>query len=201
MKKIIHKIILLLAISVTSLFANAIENNTDRPGNDYRKLTTRSVAECAIACYTENKCKSWTFVKWSKCYLKDSTPEATYNSNCFSGLSTVNYNDVQQIVATYGQSIYFDNLNRAAHVSSLSRDKLKIIVASINQNAHSKLYISIKKNGAGLANKRVKNIKSDLASFGLSPSKYHVQKVTKKDKKKEWLSQNKHLWMRIVPIR
>ena len=86
------------------------------------------------------------------------------------------------------------------HIQSrLSECTLKQIVDKVKENGHTKLYISIKNKVGGLANRRVDAMKAYLAIYGLSPNKYHVQKVSKKDRKeRKWLSKNKHLWIRVA---
>jgi len=205
MKKHI-KIALAFTTCVSLTLAN--EPNVDRPGSDYKKLENISVQSCEDACDTENACKSWTFVKpntiqgpQSQCYLKNATPEKTYNQACISGLSKVSYEDVQRIVADNGRHVRFQETAIPVSLFQESFEKLEDIVDIIKKNGNTKLYISIKKKAGGLANQRVKKMKDKLAHLGLSPSRYHVQKLTKKEKKKNWLSQNHHLWMRVGPLR
>ena len=209
-KENIMKNYLKYTLVFTSIISIIIANepNTDRLGSDYKSIENLTIQSCENACNIEKKCKAWTFVKpntiqgpKSHCYLKNSIPHKTYNEACISGLSTVSYDEVERVVADEGRHVRFIETAPAASLVSGSLDKLEEIVDIINRNGKTKLYISIKKKAGGLANQRVKKMKDKLAHLGLSPSRYHIQKLTKKDKKNNWLSQNHHLWMRVVPLR
>lgn len=217
MKTIIQTTVLLLSIGASLLFANPIERNTDRPGGDYNNLgNLRDATVCQRKCQEDNRCLAWTFVKantiygpdsYSECYLKDSVPQKRTHTSCESGVITrqTTLDDVKTYIAANG---YFVKFNKNSGILDSSYDfnnprhyRIKEIITLINQQGHTKLYISIKNKSAGLANKRVKMMKEYLARYGLTPRKYHVQKVSKNDKKRGWLSQNNHLWMRVESIR
>jgi hypothetical protein len=68
-------------------------SNTDRPGNDFRKLSLRGNAQdCLKLCNRERECRAWTFVKpgiqgaSARCWLKNVIPAAVANSCCTSGV-------------------------------------------------------------------------------------------------------------------
>jgi hypothetical protein len=72
----------------------AMEQNTNRSGEDYKDLDLRTPnpALCAQACATEARCKAWTYVKPgiqaenAKCWLKENVPAPTPDENCVSGV-------------------------------------------------------------------------------------------------------------------
>ena len=68
-----------------------VEQNSDRPGNDYSKVTMSGNSRpemCSSICEQDRRCKSFTFVKKGYqgntpvCYLKDSVPRLIKNKNC-----------------------------------------------------------------------------------------------------------------------
>jgi hypothetical protein len=71
--------------------------NTDRPGSDFTSFQPGSAdaLSCQAACYTDNRCKAWTYLKPNingsgrngKCWLKDSAPPARADKCCVSGVA------------------------------------------------------------------------------------------------------------------
>jgi hypothetical protein len=209
MQKIVIKSCLVLAALMVSAYA--VEHNTDRPGGDYKTIENINLAACEAACETETQCKSWTYVKpntiqgpRSQCYLKSLVPEKVYNQACESGVAKraeLTYEEVRRIVAKHGGSVKFKRKSVILE-GEFSKNNLNIVVNSIVKYGNAKLYVSIVRKAGGLAKSRVQALKEKLADVGLQPSQYHVQRVSKKDRKdRAWLSQNDHLWMRVVAIR
>jgi hypothetical protein len=74
--------------------AYAWEENTDRPGMDYKNfdLTAADPALCENACKGDATCKAWTYVKpgiqgrAARCWLKNNVPTAKNNQCCVSGV-------------------------------------------------------------------------------------------------------------------
>ena len=65
--------------------------NWDLPGWDY--LSVSNILEwshCQMACYQDNRCQAWTFVKNrsinNNCFLKSGVPLLTSNIGCISGV-------------------------------------------------------------------------------------------------------------------
>ena len=67
------------------------EQNSDRPGSDYSKITMSSNARpsmCSNMCEKDRRCKAFTFVRkgfqgnTAVCYLKDRSPKLIKNKNC-----------------------------------------------------------------------------------------------------------------------
>jgi hypothetical protein len=92
-----------LAVSATAISMAApahaevigrfMENNTDRPGSDYRRLelVAPDPETCQRACNGQgNRCKAWTYVRpgvqaaKAVCYLKSAQPDAQANGCCIS---------------------------------------------------------------------------------------------------------------------
>ena len=71
-----------------------MEDNTDRPGGDYRTvpLLQRLPEICQSSCRGDERCKAWTYVRpgvqgpFALCYLKDQTPAPRPSGCCVSGL-------------------------------------------------------------------------------------------------------------------
>lgn len=67
-----------------------LENNMNRPGNDYGQRTTVSPEACRTICSADSSCQAFTFVKplpgstAGQCYLKRSVPTAVANPCCIS---------------------------------------------------------------------------------------------------------------------
>jgi Ca-activated chloride channel homolog len=75
--------------------AKGMEQNTDRPAGDYKRLILGNddPTLCLFACSTDARCKAWTYVKPNTiqgpqpiCYLKQTVPPALPNSCCTSGV-------------------------------------------------------------------------------------------------------------------
>ncbi len=71
----------------------AVEPDTNRYGDDYKSFeTTDGPNACVTACSTDDRCRSWTWVKpgaQSKaavCWLKDAVPPAKRDACCASGV-------------------------------------------------------------------------------------------------------------------
>lgn len=76
--------------------AYAWEDNTDRPGLDYKNfdLKDADATLCENACNGDAACKAWTFVKprrgsQARCWLKNSVPPANSSDCCTSGVKQV----------------------------------------------------------------------------------------------------------------
>lgn len=101
MRRIIFLATLVLGTSLSlSDYANAqsrfftFERNIDRPGLDYRNISSPGAARCSFSCQAENQCRAWTYVRpgvqgpSGRCWLKTAVPRATRNSCCTSGVRT-----------------------------------------------------------------------------------------------------------------
>jgi hypothetical protein len=72
-----------------------MEDNTDRPGSDYRDfdLTAPDPRQCQQACERDRSCRAWTYVRpgaqtdQPRCYLKTPAPGATRDNCCVSGVT------------------------------------------------------------------------------------------------------------------
>ncbi len=74
-----------------------MEDNTDRPGWDYKRLAMGKLAGpafCQYQCKAEgDRCRAWTYVRpgvqgpSGVCYLKTAEPDAKSNTCCISGLN------------------------------------------------------------------------------------------------------------------
>lgn len=84
---------LLVQVSVAGE-AQGFEQNTDRPGMDYKSfdLPEARPGMCWKACANEGKCKAWTYVKpgvqgpKARCWLKHGVPKARPADCCVSGV-------------------------------------------------------------------------------------------------------------------
>jgi hypothetical protein len=73
--------------------SRGMEDNTDRPGSDYRSvdLTDADPRLCQRECERDRSCRAWTYVRPGvqgedpKCYLKAPAPGATRDGCCVSG--------------------------------------------------------------------------------------------------------------------
>jgi hypothetical protein len=69
-----------------------VEQNTDRPGQDYSNAPSRGASDCMTACQLENQCRAWTYVRAGiqgasgRCWLKKAVPQARRNTCCTSGV-------------------------------------------------------------------------------------------------------------------
>lgn len=75
----------------------AMEQGMNRYGGDYRgfEMASPQPELCRDECARDPRCKAWTYVKpgtfldpKAHCWLKDSIPEATPDSNCVSGVNS-----------------------------------------------------------------------------------------------------------------
>lgn len=67
------------------------EDNTDRPGMDYRSFDGGSWQDCETACRQDAACSSWTFRRQaeganSACWLKNSVAAPNFNRKMISGV-------------------------------------------------------------------------------------------------------------------
>jgi len=70
---------------------DVVEEGTDRPGGDYKRITKIYKAEtCQSECRNDDKkCRSWTYVRReSVCMLKSTVPQKRFNECCASGLQS-----------------------------------------------------------------------------------------------------------------
>jgi hypothetical protein len=78
------------------IMAQGMEQNTDRPGQNYRvfDLGAPEPARCQAACREDGKCRAWTYVKpgvqgaKARCWLKAGVPPAKSNGCCVSGVKS-----------------------------------------------------------------------------------------------------------------
>jgi len=86
--------LLMTSIGFSSTEATAMEQDTDRQGQDYRSLFLgKSQPEvCQRACNEDEKCKAWTFVRpgfqgsLGRCLFKSGVPRKVQNKCCVSGV-------------------------------------------------------------------------------------------------------------------
>lgn len=72
-----------------------MEDNTDRPGSDYRSidLTDPDPRQCQRECERDGRCRAWTYARPgvagenAKCFFKSPAPGAARNECCISGLN------------------------------------------------------------------------------------------------------------------
>jgi len=75
----------------SAAFADMVESNTNRPGNDLRGLDARNSDACRDACIAERRCLAWTYVnpgiqaQSGRCWLKDQVPKRVADRCCTSG--------------------------------------------------------------------------------------------------------------------
>jgi hypothetical protein len=75
----------------------AWEDNTDRPGLNYKDFDLRAAEPglCETECTRDEKCVAWTYVKpgiqgrMARCWLKHSVPSAQNNTCCVAGVKKV----------------------------------------------------------------------------------------------------------------
>lgn len=69
-----------------------MEENVDRPGNDYSQSVKDDAETCQAECLADGKCVAWTWVRPgvqgpdAQCYLKDRVPPARPGDCCTSGV-------------------------------------------------------------------------------------------------------------------
>lgn len=76
---------------------SALEQNTNRPGQDFRNfsLPDPNPTACQDACSLIQACQSWTYVKpgvqgaQARCWLKNGVPSPIRDTNCISGTCSV----------------------------------------------------------------------------------------------------------------
>ncbi len=76
--------------------SNALENNVDRPGMDYKNfdLASPNPSLCENACNNDPNCKAFTYVRpgyqgaSARCWLKKDVPDAVSAECCISGKKT-----------------------------------------------------------------------------------------------------------------
>ena len=96
---------LVFAFTVPAGFAAAWEDNTDRPGSDYKNFdlqpgdgyfagTPMRAHDCKTACDQDSKCMAWTYVRAGvqgsnpRCWLKTEVPKHRHSNCCVSGFKT-----------------------------------------------------------------------------------------------------------------
>jgi hypothetical protein len=93
--------VFLIGLLVSGAFAvmmgtTAWEENTNRPGMDYKQMEVQTIEQCQNACKADQQCKSFTLVKpmnlqsstAAKCMLKNGVPTPQTDKCCTSGLKT-----------------------------------------------------------------------------------------------------------------
>jgi len=82
-------------VKSTSADTSGMEQNSDRPGGDFRQFSPvkDDPALCQKACQNDARCKAWTYVKPNtvqgpkpNCWLKEVRPQPRRNSCCVSGI-------------------------------------------------------------------------------------------------------------------
>jgi hypothetical protein len=97
----ILSMVFLIGLLVSGAFsvmmgAPAWEENTNRPGMDYKQMDVQTIEQCQNACKADQQCKSFTLVKpmnlqsstSGKCMLKNGVPTPQTDKCCTSGLKT-----------------------------------------------------------------------------------------------------------------
>ncbi len=84
------------AFALSPASAGEVESNTDRQGQDYKRMemvpTIAGFAPCQSACVFDEKCKAWTFVRSGVqgpkaiCYLKSGASKTRSDKCCTSGI-------------------------------------------------------------------------------------------------------------------
>jgi len=105
------------------------------------------------------------------------------------------YDELERIVVLDGPKIKFTGNSKK--INSRDESIFEFLIDAVKINEHARLIIGVKKKSGGLANSRVKYLKSYLVSKGLLPKNFKVIKLDKKAKDKYWTSQNNHMWMRL----
>ena len=82
---------------INSTHTIGFERSIDRMGMDYKNFDLESANPnlCKNACYKEDRCVAWTYVKPhvqsnnARCWLKYSVPNPSFNENCISGVKDI----------------------------------------------------------------------------------------------------------------
>ena len=90
---IVASVVVFAGISGAALAQPVIEENTDRPGKNFKKVQLRAgdVNECIRLCAVDRECRAWTFVKpgvqgpTAVCFLKNPAPDPRPDRCCTSG--------------------------------------------------------------------------------------------------------------------
>lgn len=77
------------------VIGRGMEDNVDRPGNDYREIDLAEPKPrlCQAECERDGRCRAWTYTRPgaaaenAKCYLKSPAPGATRAACCISGVT------------------------------------------------------------------------------------------------------------------
>ena len=91
--KLLTVMCLLLALSSVPAFADTVEIDTDRSGNDIASVSTpnMTVSICQATCQVNSDCAAWTYVEAGIqgpdpfCHLKSPAPPPAPDSCCTSG--------------------------------------------------------------------------------------------------------------------
>ena len=89
-------LLVLLTLQAQVKAGITMEDNTDRPGQDYKnfELDTPDPELCQEACANDPNCQAYTYVKpgiqgaKARCWLKKTVPPARNNNCCVSGVKT-----------------------------------------------------------------------------------------------------------------
>ncbi|HAH10026.1 MAG TPA: hypothetical protein DCL48_07990, partial [Alphaproteobacteria bacterium] len=92
-------VLMIAVVSLGTGIARAAEEDTDRPGGDYREFSVPfggDYRSCESACNSDGRCRAWTYLRsdtfpptGGQCYLKDRVSPPTPNDCCVSGLKTI----------------------------------------------------------------------------------------------------------------
>src|SRR3954470_3349939 len=143
--------LLLLAIPVLAFATekSGLESGTNRAGGDFRDFETSAIpADCQAACKADESCRSFTWVKpgaqgpKAHCWLKSTTPPATADANCTSGV-------VERAAPKAGD--FEQGMNRPGKDSPASATSAKPddCRAACNQEAACRSYTWVKPGAQG----------------------------------------------------
>lgn len=98
MKASILIVSMALLIAIVAVEAQiSLEENTDRPGMNYKTdyMNTTDPKFCANMCANDPNCKAWTYVKLgvrgtnsTECWLKNAIPDPVSDDCCISGVKS-----------------------------------------------------------------------------------------------------------------
>jgi hypothetical protein len=84
-----------LSAPLTPQTGGGLEDNTNRPGSDYRSYEIQAdPGKCRNDCATDPTCKAFTYVKpgiqgpSARCWLKSAVPNATTDDCCITGVKS-----------------------------------------------------------------------------------------------------------------